>query len=142
MVADAPRNFVSIRGQADPSTGYFTRPYLMPEAGPYYPNGLTCIAAEFPPNGGKFEYACVFEGPRGGVAEAKAQFASFVRRVETCLNLPHQAFDLSAPADQGRLGRANRGPISLAVPEGVVRLSLEYPPDGGLGIYVVSVEGR
>lgn len=141
VVADAPSNFANTRGRPDAATGYFTQPFIIPEAAPLYPNGASCIAAEFPPRSQKVGYGCVFEGPTT-FADAKAEFAAFVQRVEDCLSLPRQQFDLTAPADRGRLGSANGGPITLPVANANVVLVLSYPPHGGRGSFNIQVESR
>ena len=138
VIADTPRNFINTHGPAGKQPGYFTHTYLIPEAVALFPEGPPCVATQVPGDEKHLSYGCTFRGPVL-LPDAKPAYASFIHRVQACLDLPEQKLDLSAPSDTRPLASSARGPVTLYTPGATVAVGLTYPPDGGPGALTVQI---
>jgi|tagenome__1003787_1003787.scaffolds.fasta_scaffold20335648_2 hypothetical protein len=136
IIADAPNNFVSVRGSADTgSDEAYSKPFMLPGSQGVFINSPPCEVRVWQR---KYTYSCYFKASPAN-AEGKKQVISFTARVATCLSVTAPNFDYSAPHDTNWNASSNRGPFRFLMRGADVQTGLMYPPDGGPGTLYLNV---
>ena len=135
-VADAPKDFASIRGPADGGDDErYSKPLMLPGSRGIFMNSAPCEVLVADRN---YTYSCYFPASPF-IADGRNVVMAFTARVAACLNVPKPDFDYSAPHDTDRNRSSNRGPFRFPMHGVEVQTGLMYPPDGGYGTLYLNV---
>lgn len=136
VVADASKEFASVRGPADGGAEErYSKALMLPGSRGIFMNSAPC---EVLVSQRDYTYSCYFPASPFS-AEGKDQVMAFTARVAACLNVPKPDFDYSAPHDTDWNRSSNRGPFRFPVHGMEVQTGLMYPPDGGYGTLYLNV---
>lgn len=136
VIASAPSGFRPFR--SNERTGLNAEKAIDPLPGADELRGVTVAPCYFPswtPGGLYGVYECSFHASTNVLGDRDV-LISFVKSVSTCLDAQEQQFDFSSDAERrgNGFGSSNRGPFEISAKGARVRIELEYPPDGGLGV--------